>query len=60
MTLSGLLASCARQDGEKIPTLSYVLYPHLKSHAVWAIYLSLTENEIEKPEGGGGVQRPDR
>ena len=59
MTLPGLLASCARQDGDiqKIPTLSYVSYPYLKSQAVWALYLSHTENEIEK-NGGGGVQRP--
>ena len=50
MTLPGLLASCARQDRDikKIPTLSYVSYPNLKSHAVWALYLSHTENEIEK------------
>jgi len=55
MTLPGLLASCARQDGDiqKIPTLSYVSYPYLKSHAVWALYLSHTENEIEKNGGGG-------
>ena len=54
MTLSGLLASCARQDGDnqKIPTLSYVSYPYLKSHAVWALYLSHTENEIEKTGWG--------
>jgi hypothetical protein len=59
MTLPGLLASCARQDGDiqKIPTLSYVSYPHLKSQAVWALYLSHTENEIEKT-GWGGVQLP--
>ena len=59
MTLPGLLASCARQDGDiqKIPTLSYVSYPYLKSQAVWALYLSHTENEIEKT-GWGGVQRP--
>ena len=57
--MPGLLASCARQDGDipKIPTLSYVLYPCLKSHAVLALYLSHTENEIEKT-GWGGVQRP--
>jgi len=55
MTLPGLLASCARQDGDiqKIPTLSYVSYPYLKSQAVWALYLSHTENKIEKTEGGG-------
>lgn len=54
MTLPGLLASCARQDGDiqKIPTLSYVSYPYLKSHAVWALYLSHTENEIEKTGWG--------
>ena len=57
MTQPGLLASCARQDGDnqKILTLSYVSYPYLKSHAVWALYLSHTENEIEKT-GWGGVQ----
>jgi len=54
MTLPGLLASCARQDGDiqKIPTLSYVSYQHLKSQAVWVLYLSHTENEIEKTRGG--------
>ena len=61
MTLPGLLASCARQDGDilKILTLSYVSYPYLKSHAGWAPYFSHTENEIKKPEGGR-VQRPLR
>ena len=60
MTLPGLLASCARQDGDiqKIPTLSYVSYPYLKSHAVWALYLSHTENEIEKTGGGGAFYKP--
>ena len=50
MSLPGLLASCARQDEDiqKISTPSYVPYPHLKSQAVWALYLSHTENEIEK------------
>ena len=59
MTLPGLLVSCARQDGgiKKILTLSYVSYPNLKSHAVWALYLSHTENEMEKT-GVGGLQRP--
>ncbi len=59
MTLPGLLASCARQDEDikKIPPLSYVSYPYLKSHAVWALYLSHIENEIEKNRVGGGVQR---
>ena len=53
------LQHCARQDGDiqKIPTLSYVSYPNLKSHAVWALYLSHTENETEK-NGWGGVQCP--
>jgi len=62
MTLPGLLASCARQDGDiqKIPTLSYVSYPYLKSHAVWALYLSHTENEIEKTGGGGRSTPPPR
>ena len=45
MTLPGLLASLFKKD----PTLSYVSYPNLKSHAVWALYLSHTENEIETP-----------
>ena len=59
MTLPGLLASCSRQDGDikKIPTLSYVRYPYLNSYAVWALYLSHTENEIEET-GWGGVQCP--
>ena len=44
--LLGLLAFCARQDGDikKIPTHSYVSYTCLKSHTVWALYLSHTEN----------------
>ena len=54
MTLPGLLASCARQDKKDL-TLSYVLYPYLKSHAVWAFYLSHTENDIEKTGEGGGA-----
>ena len=60
MTLPGLLASCARQDGDiqKIPTLSYVSYTHLKSQAVWALYLSHTENEIEKTGWGGRSTTP--
>ena len=41
----------------KNSTLSYVSYPYLKSQAVWALYLSQTENDLEKT-GGGGVQRP--
>ena len=59
MTLPGLLASCARQYGDiqKIPILSYVSYQYLKSHTVWALYLSHTKNEIEKT-GWGGIQRP--
>ena len=50
MTLPGFLAFCARQDEDiqKISTLSYVSYPNLKSHTVCALYLSHTENEIEK------------
>ena len=50
MKFPGLLASCSRQDGDiqKVLTLSYVSYPYLKSQAVWALYLSHTENEIEK------------
>ena len=54
MTLPGLLASCARQDGDipKIPTLSYVSYPYLKSHAVWALYLLHTENEKKLDRSG--------
>jgi hypothetical protein len=54
------LASCARQDGDiqNIPTLSYVSYSYLKSHAVWALYLSHTENEIEKTGGGWGHSTP--
>ena len=63
MTLPGLLASCARQDGDiqKILTLSYVSYPYLKNHAVWALYLSHTENEIEKTGGGAfNAPPPDR
>ena len=60
MTLPGLLASCAREDGDiqKIPTLSYVSFPYLKSHSVIALYLSHTKNEIEKNERGGGIERP--
>ena len=46
MTLPGLLASCARQEGgiQKIPTLSYVSYPYFESHLVIALYLLYREN----------------
>ena len=50
MTLQGLVAPCARQDGDipTIPTFIYVSYPYLNSHSVIALYLSHTENYIEK------------
>ena len=50
MTLPGLLASCACQDGDiqKNFTLSYLPYLCLKNHLVIAIFLLNTENEKEK------------
>ena len=41
----------------KIPTLNYVSHPYLKSQAVWALFLSHTENE-KKPEGGSATPPP--
>ena len=38
-----------------LDVLGYVSYPYLKSHSVFAVYLSHIENEIEKTRGGGGV-----
>ena len=54
MTLSGLLASCARQDRD-IQKVQLSVMCHTHIHAVRALYLSHTENEIEKIGGVGGA-----
>ena len=59
VTLPSLLASCARQDVDikKIPNLSYVSYPYLKSHSVIALYLS-KKMKNKKPKGEGRSTPP--
>ena len=52
MTLPGLLTFCTCNDEDIKKTLGYVSCPYFKNQLIIALYLSHTENVIEKPGWG--------